>query len=151
MRTKEEIKAELNDTDFEVKCRGYLLKRLETLRKSIRATTEKEREAHAEKTRQLAQYEDFDDLQDAYGNGLVSAEEFDRARDLLKSIDRHELTPKMAALEMLTDFMRLLRSDIKSLEWERLPEEEKERIHQSNEAYRCEIQEKEESMNNETE
>jgi hypothetical protein len=69
------------------------------------------------------------ETQDAYGWEQITSDELDRIKRLFDGLeDEPEQTVIGAATDELWHFVTRLRSDIRSFEWETLPDEEKERI-----------------------
>lgn len=136
----------MDDMQFEIKCRQYLIKRLSVLEKDIEKTVEKEKAKRAKekakranRVARLTAYEDSDQAQEAYAYGDISQEEFEEICGVLEENAKFIMltrTPKVAALEMLKEFMYRMKSDIKSFEWEMKSPEERERILKEQEEFR---------------
>lgn len=129
----------MDDMQFEIKCRQYLIKRLSVLEKDIEKTVEKEKAKRAARVAHLTAYEDSDQAQEAYAYGDISQEEFEEICCVLEANAKFVMltrTPKVAALEMLQEFMYRMKSDIKSFEWEMKSPEERDRILKEREEFR---------------
>lgn len=129
----------MDDVQFEVKCRQYLVKRLSVLEKDIEHTVAKEKSKRAAKVEKLAAYKNSDEAAEAYGYGDITSEEFEEICSVLEenaNFVEFTKTPKLAALEMLKEFLWRLKSDIKSFEWEMKSPEEQSRILKEREEFR---------------
>lgn len=121
---------------LELKARKELLKRLQHPTQLIDTAAKKEKDKRAARIEAARQYKDFYDAQDAYGCGVITEEEFDEICEALELGDKYineEKSPVEAAAEILGDFVRKQLSEIHNLEWDLLPEKEKDRIRQQNE------------------
>lgn len=129
----------MDDITFEIKCRKYLVKRLGVLRRDIEKTVAKEKAVRESRVKELCEYEDIDQAQEAYAYGNITLEEYDAIRDVLeKGIQFAESkTPKSAALEILIDFMVRQNREIQDFEWELKTPEERERIEKFNAEFRA--------------
>lgn len=129
----------MDDINFEIKCRKYLVKRLEVLRRDIEKTVSKEKAVRENRIKKLCEYEDTDQAQEAYAYGDITLEEYDAICDVLEKGTKfaESKTPKSAALEILIDFMLCQNREIKDFEWELKSPEERERIEKSNAEFRA--------------
>ncbi|GHU47910.1 hypothetical protein FACS1894120_6210 [Clostridia bacterium] len=119
----------MNEIKFEIEWRKELIKRLEYPRKQLCSAREREKEKRTKQTQKLMKYESYDDAQEAYGYAEITAAELKRIEKMFDSLeDEPNLSISRAAYNELGNFLRRLRSDIRSLEWENLPDSEKERI-----------------------
>lgn len=130
----------MDDNTFEIRCRKYLLKRLETLEKDIEKTVLKEKEARKEQIEKMCAYKDTDDAAEAYGFGEITEEEYQEICDALEegaAFVEFTKTPKAAALEILHDFMRRQKREIADFEWSLKSPEEQEAIRKENAEFRA--------------
>lgn len=117
--------------EFEIKCRKYLVNRLETLRKDIEKTVNKEKEGRKARVEKLCEYKDSYEASEAYGYGDITEDEY---REILEHLEEgadfveFTKTPKAAALEILREFMQRQKQEINDFEWEMKSPEERERI-----------------------
>jgi hypothetical protein len=124
----------MNDNTFEIKWRKELIKRLEQPLKLLYAAQEKETKKAIERAAKLAQYSSYEEAQDAYGYDYITLAELDRIKQLFDGVeDKPEQTIIGAATDELFHILSRLRSDIRSFEWETLPDAEKERIERESE------------------
>jgi len=124
----------MNDNTFEIKWRKELIKRLEQPLKLLHTAQEKETEKAIERAAKLAQYGSYEEAQDAYGYDYITLAELDRIKDIFDGVEnKPEQTAIGAATDELFHFVSRLRSDIRSFEWEMLPDAEKERIERESE------------------
>ena len=123
---------------FEIKCSKYLIRRLETLRKDIQKQVDKETEARIKRHLELCQYKTFEEAQEAYGEDLISYEEYCKVQDMLEKAEETEepvKTIRSAAVEELSRYISDLKRDMRDLEWAMKTPEEQERIRKSNEEF----------------
>ncbi|WP_367932168.1 hypothetical protein [Enterocloster citroniae] len=97
-----------------VKALKYLVKRLQKLADEIEITVDKEKQRKKAKVEWMNDYKTYEDVQDAYGMGMITQAEYDAVRDAL---DRGEAyveleTPKSAALKELRNYISTLTNDI---------------------------------------
>ena len=126
---------EKRDFREEIRSRKIVQKKLEAairaLDKQIAAIVE-DRERRKEA---LSQYKDERDLQDAYGWGFISEEEYDallsQLRDGVESIEAEQSAPEIAK-KILGGWLKITKSDIEALEFELLPEKKKQEIRDEN-------------------
>lgn len=121
---------------LELKARKELLKRLQHPTQLIDTAAKKEKDKRAARIENARQYTSYQDAQDAYGWGIITEEEFDEVVKAMELGDKYvneEKSPVEVAAEILADFVRKQLSEIHNLEWELLPEKEKERIRKQNE------------------
>lgn len=138
------VTSQLDDLQFEIKCRQYLVKRLGVLKRDIEKTVAKEKESQKSRIEKLCEYEDVGQAQEAYAYGDISLEEYDEIRDFLEKaiVFSESKTPKQAALEILKDFMVHQKREIQDFEWELKTPEERERIERSNAEFKNELKAK---------
>ena len=119
-----------NATKIELKSRKILLKKFESVLKSLNKQGEIAKQKRAEKIRSLREYKTFGEAQEAYGWELISEEEF---RDIVEFIEKgdsqieNDLSPHEIAADIVRGYIRIIRSDISSLEFDLLPPEEQDR------------------------
>lgn len=121
---------------LELKGRKELLRRLQHPTRLIDAAAKKEKDKRTARIEKARQFKDYHDAQDAYGFGCITEEEFDAVVEALELGEEYiekEKSPVEVAAEILADFVRLQLSEIHGLEWDLLPEKEKERIRKQNE------------------
>jgi len=129
----------MDDIAFEIKCRQYLVKRLGILKRDLEKTVAKEQEVRKARIKELCEYEDAEQAQEAYGNADITLEEYNAVRDVLEKGAKfaESKTPKFAALEILVDFMVRQNREIRDFEWELKTPEERERIEKFNAEFRA--------------
>jgi hypothetical protein len=115
---------------FEIQWREILLKKLKSPLASLEKQCGKEWAKRNERIRNLRAYPTLEDAQEAYGYGDITLEEYDL---ICRGFEEEEKTmPFEAARDELAEIVAKLKKDIRDLEWESLPEEEKDRIIESN-------------------
>ena len=124
-------KAEAEALRLEVKCRKELCKRLTYPMELLKKAADKELCKRKERVEALSDYKSYDELQEAYGYGAISEEEFEAAARALEDgedyIDKASSPVELAA-KMLQEYIAGLHKEIRSLEFELLPAEEQLRI-----------------------
>lgn len=135
MKSHKEIAAELHkDQELEIAAYQYLIKRLQTLYDSISARVDKEGQRRQEHILSLAQYESYEEAHEAYGYDMISEEDLRQIEQYFESgQDFIDNTKTSVALSILKDFMRRCQRISDELEFELLPEDEKERRRKANE------------------
>jgi len=134
-------KKESQEWKLEIKSRKELLKRLSYPLEQLRRADEKEEDQRAKQAIMLSEYESVEDAQEAYGYGHITEAEYDLITDIFEGAENAErLTPVSLALKILMEFMGQMQREIRSIEWEMLSPEERERIARANEARKAEIE-----------
>lgn len=129
----------MDDNVFEIRCRKYLVKRLETLEKDIKKTVSKEKEARKEQIKKMCAYRDTDEVAEAYGYGDITEKEYQEVCDVLEkgaAFVEFTRTPKAAALEILHDFLWRQKREIADFEWSLKSPKEQEEIRKENAKFR---------------
>jgi hypothetical protein len=132
-------------TKLEIAWRQELLARLQAPLNVLKRKAGKEQEKRLARARALSGYESAEEAHDAYGYGEITYAEYllvEKHFNHKEHADGEAMTAAEAALDELQGFTRRLQSQIKDLKWSALPEEEKQRIQASNEAYRAELHER---------
>lgn len=136
-------KEERNSLAFEIKVRTILLKRLNHSAELLKAAARKEADRRKERVESVREYKTFEEAQDAYGWGLLTAAEFQNVSKALESGDAYietGRTPTELADEMLHEFMGRIEREISSFEFELLPPEEQARIRKESEERRIRME-----------
>jgi hypothetical protein len=135
----------LNDNAirFEIEWRDLLITKLESAGRALAKARNAEEAAIAARIADLSVYETEYEIMEAYGWEHITESERDRLLDVLRKKDEDietlHSTVSGAALEELRAFTARLKSDVRSLNWELLPDEEKQRIKQSSAKYKAEM------------
>lgn len=131
-------KEERQAVKLEFNAYSYLEKQLQHTAEKIsyRVTSDKVKRENREKA--LLQYKTADELQDAYGYGDITQEEYCRLLDLLEGVEAKIAFPSKyeMALSELNDIIRKVRNMANEFEYILLPDEEKKRRDQEAEALR---------------
>lgn len=98
-----------DQNDINKKALNYLIKRLKTLQNEMSKGIEKTRDTKLDKHLQLNNaYKSLAELEEAYGYGNISLEEFNLARDSFEIYEteiENKLKYKSKALKILKDFI----------------------------------------------
>lgn len=141
---------EKKDIKVEIKARKLVIKKLDSAIKALEKPVTRIVLDRVKRKDQLSEYKDENDLQDAYGWGFITEEEYNRLLDAMRdgtaAIDS-EVAAEEIAVDMLTGWRRIMSSDIASLEFELLPKEEQARIQEEN--YRIAMEREERRRNRE--
>lgn len=112
-----------------------ILKRLEYPKKQLENAANKAINKRKEIVEKLTKYKDEDDLRDAYGYGCITEEEYERLLDLMRegqeAIENDHSSAELA-LDYLKRYIGELCTELHALEFDLLPEKEKDRIRQQN-------------------
>lgn len=114
----------------ELKAKKILLRRFQTMLKSLDKQAEKVKAKRLEKVRSLREYKTYEEAHEAYGWGFISENEFHTIADMIEKGDaeiENALSPCEIAADTVRGYIKILRSDIDCLEFELLPPEEQER------------------------
>lgn len=126
---------EKKDLRVELKARKIVQKKLNTATVALYKKILKIRAEREKRIAELSEYRDERDLQDAYGWGIITEEEYDRRlaalRDGRDKIDA-EVSEEEIAWDILSGWIRITEGDIESLRFDLLPDEKKEEIRQRN-------------------
>ena len=123
------------DIRFEIRARKLLLKKLESLVKRAAASAEKQIQKRKKRWEEVAQYKSYEEAQEAYGCAVITQEEFFAIADLLEAGEesvKNDISAEEAARDILNEFVSKVKQEIRGLEWDLLPEKEKEKIRASN-------------------
>ena len=142
---------EMKDLKIELRARKIVKRKLEVAIRSLMPKISQQVAAREARKQQLTEYRNYNDLQDAYGWGIITEEEFDRLAAALETgteaIDK-EVTAEEIAKDVLTGWLRITSGDISSLEFEMLPEKKQIEILEQN--YEIAKRRQERRANNET-
>ena len=130
----------MDDNEFEIRCRRYLVKRLAVLKNDIEKTVAKEKEARKTQIERLCRFKDMDEAVEAYGYGDITEDEYQEVCDALEkgaAFVEFTKTPKAASLEILKDFIRRQEREIDDFEWSMKSPEEQARIQKENAEFRA--------------
>lgn len=126
---------EKKDLRVELKARKIVQKKLNTATVALYKKILKIRAEREKRIAELSEYHDERDLQDAYGWGIITEDEYDRRlaalRDGRDKIDA-EVSAEEIAWDILSGWSRITKGDIASLEFELLPPAKQEEIRQRN-------------------
>ena len=130
------------ETKLEIAWRKELLARLQAPLNVLQRKVDREELKRLERAKTLSYYESAEEAHEAYGYGEITYSEYEAIKARFEGAERggETMTAVEAALEELHDFMRRLHLQVRDLEWSALPDEEIERIHASNEAFRAQMQ-----------
>ncbi|OPY64102.1 MAG: hypothetical protein A4E56_00156 [Pelotomaculum sp. PtaU1.Bin065] len=123
-------------------CR-LLIKKLESVNKTLEARVEREKSKRAERASAISEYKTEADIQDAYGYDLITDDE---RRQLLEQLETGEKyvedteTRASVALTLLRGFIGKLSREAASLEFELLPPEEQAKRLKASEKFRERVQ-----------
>ena len=113
----------------ELKSLKHLVKTLRSPVNTLQRQRIKEIIKETETTQKLTQYANIEDAREDYGYAAITQAEFEKIQEYFEKGElRLEETPLKYALDELTDYINSLKQQIKNLEWELLPESERERI-----------------------
>jgi hypothetical protein len=133
---------------LEIKARKEVTKRLAyPIDQLVKADT-KERSKREERAASLSEYKTVAEAQDAYGYDLITDDEYHAICEAIESGEKYveeTMTPVNLALKILRDFTRRMESEIRSIEFELLPEEEKKKRLAESEARRAEMEARKEA------
>lgn len=139
---------ERKDLQLEIKARKEVTKRLAyPIDQLVKADT-KERSKREERAASLSEYKTVAEAQDAYGYDLITDDEYHAICEAIESGEKYveeTMTPVNLALKILRDFTRRMESEIRSIEFELLPEEEKKKRLAESEARRAEMEARKEA------
>lgn len=119
--------SEKKSITLEINARRELLRRLAFPMKQLKNMEEKDKIQRELRVAQNRTYQTVNEAQDAYGWDLITEDEY---RDIVTALETGEdyivnaVTSTSAALQMLSEFIGRISSDIRSLEFELLPPEE---------------------------
>lgn len=133
---------EHKDLELEIKARKEVTKRLTYPIDQLMKADAKERAKREERAATLSEYKTIAEAQDAYGYDLITDDEYHAICEAIESGEKYveeTMTPVNLALKILRDFTRQMESEIRSLEFELLPEEEKKKRLAESEARRAEM------------
>lgn len=128
---RELSKKERKDLRIELKGRKIVLKKLNTAISAIEKTVGKIVSEREKRKAVISEYRDENDIQDAYGWGFITEDEYysllDQMRSGVESIDS-EVSAEEIALNMLQEWRKRVWSDIHSIEFELLPIEKQKEL-----------------------
>lgn len=127
----------LNDLQFEIAWRKYLIARLEPVLKKVGEAVQKERGKFEARKSEISAYETAEEAHDAYGYGDITKEEYHAIVEGM-SIEA-PMTARSAAEDEIKLILGRLRREIKDFEWEMLPDVERDRIRESNEKFKADL------------
>lgn len=123
-------KEELKDLKIELAARKIIRRKLESNINALEPAILKTVEAREARKEQLSEYKNYNDLQDAYGWGFITEEEFDTLAEALENgieqIDK-EISAHEIAKQILSGWLKITNGDIYDLEFQLLsPKKQKE-------------------------
>ena len=128
------------DCSLEIEWRKLLIARLSPVLTRLNKVSAAEKAVEEERTAEIrALYPTEEAAHDAFGYGEITEDEY---RSIVEGLNVITVSATSAARDELKSIMACLRRQIKDLEWEMLPEAEKDRIKQSNERYRDELKQR---------
>lgn len=123
------------DIRVELKARKIVKRKLESAINAIEPTVLKTIDSREKRKETLLQYKDERELQDAYGWGFITEEEYDalllQLREGTEAIDAEKSAHEIAK-EILVGWLKITLSDISSLEFDLLPEKKQNEIRERN-------------------
>lgn len=133
------------DLRTDLRGRKIVKRKLESAIRSLDKAIVKIDADRAKRRETLMQYKSEAELQDAYGWGFITEEEYDALLEQFRSgteaIDA-EKSPQEIAKEILIGWLRLTYSDITSLEFDLLPEKKQDEIRERNYQIAMELEER---------
>ena len=129
------------ETKLEIEWRRELLARLQVPLKTLKRRAGREMEKRLRRAQELSMYESAEEAHDAYGYAEITWDEYLAVQARFDCVERGgtAMGAAEAALDELQGIMRRLQSQIRDLEWSALPDDEKQRIQASKEAYLAEL------------
>lgn len=128
--------SERKELKLEIKGRKIVVKKLETALKALNKKVNKIEEDRQNRKETLLEYKDETDLQDAYGWGFITEDEYykllDSMRTGVQTIDE-ETSPEEIAKHIIREWIGRMQSDISSFEFDLLPPEKQAEIMKRNE------------------
>lgn len=127
---KEIVQESIESMKLESAACRLLMKKLDTVKKALEKTVEKETAKRDQRVSELNEYKTEHEIQEAYGYAWITDKE---RRRLLEELEKGEKyveetdTQASVALSLLRDFILQLLKQAESYEFELLPPEEKER------------------------
>lgn len=122
---------EKRDTIIELRSRKIVKRKLEVALRSLQPKIEKVKEDREKRKEHLSEYRNYNDLQDAYGWGFITEEEFDALAIALEqgteAID-NEISEHEIAASIISGWLKITDGDIASLEFDLMPESKKKKI-----------------------
>lgn len=128
---------------LEVDTCELLLKKLETVKVSLAKAVEKERQKRQERADAINKYTTQEEIQDAYGYGMITDDERYILLNQLEKNQQHvddTRTKNDLALSEINQIMQKIRKDQIEFEFEMLPEEDKEKRIRQHEEQRTEME-----------
>ena len=126
---------EKRDTIIELRSRKIVKRKLEVALRSLQPKIEKTKEDREKRKERLSEYRNYNDLQDAYGWGFITEEEFDALAIALEqrteAID-NEISEHEIAASIISGWLKITAGDIASLEFDLMPESKKQKIREEN-------------------
>ena len=133
------------DIEFEVEWRKLLISRLARVQTTLNKAAEAEQAAAVTRQAEIRElYPTEEEAHEAFGNADITEDEYRAIAAQLQSATA--ATPTSAARDELRDILSRLRRAIRDLEWETLPDAEKERIRQSGEKFKDRIKAAKDTM-----
>jgi len=140
--------AERKELKLEIKGRKIVVNKLETALKALNKKVDKIEKDRQNRKETLLEYKDESELQDAYGWGFITEDEYDKLIEAMRkgvqTIDE-ETSPEEIAKHIIQEWLGRMRSDIYSFEYDLLPPEKQAEIMKKNEEI---LQKRKERMKN---
>lgn len=128
--------AERKELKLEIKGRKIVVNKLETALKALNKKVDKMEKDRQNRKQTLLEYKDESELQDAYGWGFITEDEYDKLLEAMRkgvqTIDE-ETSPEEIAKHIIQELLGRMRSDIYSFEYDLLPPEKQAEIMKKNE------------------
>lgn len=119
-----------SDIAFEIEWRKLLIAKLSRTLTALNKSAAAEREAAITRQAEIRElYSTEEEAHEAFGNGYITEEEWRAIAEQLESVNAPTITS--AARDELRDILSHFRKDIRDLEWEAMPEADRERVRQN--------------------
>ncbi len=131
---------EPEDNNKEIEWRKLLILKLESPKRILAKAAKEARAMYEAEKAAPSGYGSLEELREAYENDTIDIEEYDRAAGILDgSADEDFMLCEEAALDELNALVSRLKSEIRSLEWEAISQEERAAIEKRTAKYREQI------------
>ncbi|OPY61140.1 MAG: hypothetical protein A4E56_02247 [Pelotomaculum sp. PtaU1.Bin065] len=115
---------------FEIEWRKLLITKLSRALTALNKSAAAEKEATITRQAEIRElYPTKEEAHEAFGYGYITEEEWRSIAEQLESVNAPTITS--AARDELRDILSRLRKDIRDLEWEAMPEADRERVRQN--------------------
>ena len=118
----------------EIRIRKLVIKKLETAIRDLNRSVETQKKKKRDRLERLMEYKTYEEAHEAYGYGFLTEQEFYEVQDLLEEKENKIEAPGVeeCAARILLSLEKEMYSDIRSFEFELLPQKERTRILEEN-------------------